>query len=451
MKFKKMRFDVVVVGAGSGLTISSYAASQGLKTALVEEGAFGGTCLNRGCIPSKVLVHTADVMREIEHAKQLGIKASGTPSWSAIQKRCWNEIDTDAKQIKRANKKDSNVTVFDARARFVGKKVLRVGNKSIEGKKVFVCVGSRPFIPPIEGLDKVRYYTSDDVMRLKRRPKSLIIIGGGYIGAELGHFFSAMGTRVTIINQNNLLVANEDAQIAAWYTKHAEKYVRCIHGASATSVSQGKQIKVTYKQKNRTGSVSADALLVATGRRPNSDLIDAKAGSLKVDRKGFIVVDKHLQTSMKGVFAIGDCVPGPMLKHKANYDAQIAVANAFGKKTSISYDTVAHAVFACPQIAAVGLTEKQAKEQNKKYRVGLYEYKNTGMGMALQRDGFVKVLVSSQDKILGCHIVGPHASILIHEVIVAMNLKRGIEGLRDAIHVHPALSEVVQRAFFDAR
>lgn len=439
-------FDVIVVGAGSGLTISSYAASQGLKTAVIEEGEFGGTCLNRGCIPSKVLVHTADVMREIEHAKKLGIRASGSASWPAIQKRCWSEIDADARRIEKGNKQNKHITVFNGRARFVEKKALRVNDQQITAKKIFLCVGSRPFVPPFEGLEQVKYYTSDDVMRLKKQPKSLIIIGGGYIGAELGHFFSALGSKVTIINRPGVLVANEDAEIAEWYTERAKKYMRCINNATAKKVSHGKQIKVTYTQKNKAGSVSADALLVATGRRPNSDLIDAEEGNLKMDERGFFVVDKYLETSVKGVFAIGDCVPGPMLKHKANYDAKVAVQNAFNKKNPASYATIAHAVFSHPQIAGVGLTEEEAKRQKRKYRVGFYEYKNTGMGLALQEDGFVKVLVD-KNRILGCHIVGPHASILIHEVIVAMNAGLGVDDIRDTIHVHPALSEVVQRAF----
>jgi len=217
---KNKVFDVIVIGAGSGLTISSGAAEMGMKVAVIDKGPFGGTCLNRGCIPSKMLIHTADIAETIKNSELFGIASKITNvDWKKIQKRVWDTIDPEAKGIEEGNRDSKNITVYKDEAVFVGNKIIKVGSQHITAKKIFICAGTRPMIPKIPGLDKVKYHTSDDVMRLPNQPKSMIVIGGGYISAELGHFFSSLGTDVTLINRGDRLLKNEDREISKAFTK----------------------------------------------------------------------------------------------------------------------------------------------------------------------------------------------------------------------------------------
>lgn len=447
------RFDVIVIGAGSGLLISSEAAARGLKVAVVEEGPFGGTCLNRGCIPSKMLIHSADVMETIKRSKLFGIKTKTTRvQWNKIMKRAWDFINAEAKKIEQANKQNKNITVYKTRAHFVGEKKLKTGKQVITADKIFICAGARPLIPPIKGLDKTPHLTSKEALRLKKQPKSMIIIGGGYIGAELAHFFGTLGTKITIVQRAPFLVNNEDAEIAQAFTKIMSKKHVVLTKATAKKVNKkGNKVEVTVEQNGKTKKLTAQKLLVATGRKPNTDLLKVENTGVNVDRKGFVKVNEFMETNVPGIYAIGDICGIWMFKHSANLEAQYAAHNAFNPKNKVRVDYTAmpHAVFGSPQIAGVGKTEDQLKNEGKKYVVGKYEYYGTGMGKTIEdKDGFVKVLVDPKTrKILGCHIIGSQASTLIHEVIIAMKARLGVQGITSAVHIHPALSEVVQRAF----
>jgi len=444
------RYDVIVIGAGSGLTISSYAAEHGMSVAIVEQGPFGGTCLNRGCIPSKMLIHSADVAEEIKHANIFGIKAKITGiEWKKLVSRVNNFVGKDAWEIEKANRKEKNVTVYKAQAKFIGRKTLEAGKDTITADKIFICAGARPSIPPIPGLQDVDFITSDEALRLKKQPKELVIIGGGYIAAELAHFFGALGTKVTIIQRGNLLMNNEDSEIAQRFTEVYKRKFNVILNANTRQVyKKGRKIAVDLDVGGKRKTVAGDALLVATGRVPNTDVLNVKAAGVEVNERGFIKVNEYLETSVPGIWAIGDIAGIYMFKHSANLEAEYAVQNAFDKKTAVDYYAMPHAAFSSPQVAAVGKTEDELKQQKIPYLKAVYDFKNTGYGKAIEdNDGFVKVLVSPTKEILGCHIIGTDASILIHEVIVAMKARLGAEGITKAVHIHPALSEVVQRAF----
>lgn len=450
------KFDAIVIGAGSGLNIVDAAAKQGINVALVENGPMGGTCLNRGCIPSKMLIHSADVAETIQTAKKFGINTKITSvDFKRIVTRVNHLIDKDARRIEKGIRSTENITLFKTQGRFVGPKTLRVGNRTIQGEKVFVFAGTRSLTPTIEGLKESGCITSTEALRLKIMPKTLTIIGGGYIAAELAHFFGTLGSNVTIIQRNNTLVPNEDTEIAQAFTKIYQKRFNVLLDALATKVQKRKRkFIVTAVQGNRKKTVASDQLLLAVGRVPNTDMLDVKKAGIETNEQGFIKTNEYLETTAEGVWAGGDIAGKYLFKHSSNLESQYMYHNAFHpeSKQPADYYAMPHAIFCSPQIAGVGMREQDIKPGT--YVVGKYWYKDTGMGAALQDDtGFVKILVKKgTGKILGCHIIGTDASTLIHEVIVAMKSGNAtVDNITKAIHVHPALSEVVQRAALNAK
>jgi dihydrolipoamide dehydrogenase len=450
---KEESFDLIVIGAGSGLEISSQAAEAGWKVAVVEQGAFGGTCLNRGCIPSKMYIHVADVMRSIQDAGKLGIRAKATGvDWKAMVKRVTGMVDADAKEIEEGNKSAKNITVFKTTAKFVGHKRLQVGDRVITAANIVIAAGTRPSIPPIPGLDKVDFITSDEALRLPKQPKSMIFIGGGYIACELAHFFGTLGTKVTVVQRSGVLLGREDREVATKFTEvFSKRFDVRLNTATNRVFRKGKLLAVEIEKDGRKSVITAEQLLVATGRKPNTDLLDVAASGVALDKNGFVQTDGFMRASVPGIWAIGDIAGKWQFKHAANLEAEYCGHNILHPKdmVPIDYAAMPHAVFSSPQLASVGHTEEELIEAKRPYQKGVYAYKDTGYGAAMmEEDGFVKVLVyPGSREILGCHIIGPHASMLIHEVVVAMKAKLGADGITQAIHVHPALSEVVQRAF----
>ncbi len=454
---KIKRFDVIVIGSGSGLEISSQAAEMGLKTAVVEKGPFGGTCLNRGCIPSKILIHSADVAETIKNSSIFGVNSKITGiNWKKIQERVWKVIDKDAKEIEQGNRENKNMRVYKTESKFVAQKTLEVGKELITADKIFICAGTRPSIPPIKGLDKIRYYTSDDVMRLKKQPSSMIIIGGGYIAAEMAHFFSSLGTKVTIVARSSPLIRDEDKDIAETFTEIVSKKYKVMLDTDTLAVNKkGNKIEVEVQEKDKKQSkkLEAEILLIATGRVPNTDILQVEKTGIKTNKNGFVAINEYTEASVPGVYAIGDIAGIYLFKHSANLEASYSAYNAFVKnqkeKIKVDYRAMPHAIFSSPQVSAVGMTEQELQDKKIKYAVGKYNYHDTAMGLAIEdKEGFVKILVEPKTrKILGCHILGTDASTLIHEVIVVMKAGLGVSGITGAVHVHPALSEVIQRAF----
>ena len=445
------KFDIIVIGAGSGLIVSSAAADKGLKVAVIEKGPMGGTCLNRGCIPSKMLIHSADVAETIHRAKIFGITPKGYAiNFKKIAERVSKTVDKDAREIENGIKADKNTALYKAEGRFIGHKTLKVGKETIKADKIVIAAGTRPFIPPIEGLKDKDYITSDEALRLKKLPKSMTIIGGGYIAAELAHFFGALGAKITIIQRNRLLIPNEDKEIAEKFTDIFKKKYNVLTEHNAVKVSKkGRNFIVIAEKNGKRKKIISEQLLIAAGRIPNTDILDVKKTGVKVNEDGFVRVNKFMETNIKGIWALGDIAGIYLFKHSANLEAQYVYNNVFYKKKKMDYYAMPHAIFTSPQIAGVGFTEQGLKKRNMPYAVGKYPYIKTGMGAALEdKDGFVKILADKKTrKILGCHIIGTEASTLIHEVVVAMKSGKGtIDNIRNSVHVHPALSEVVQRA-----
>jgi len=445
-------FNLIVIGSGSGLDVANAAAQQGLRVAIIEKGRMGGTCLNRGCIPSKLLIHSADVAETINTAKQFGINVGGfSIDFEKIVSRTNRIVDSDSDGIRQAFSETDNPKLFQHECRFVGEKTLSVGNETIKADKILIASGTRPAIPNIKGLEEeIGFLTSDEALRLKKQPRALTIIGGGYIAAELAHFFGSLGTKISIIQRRGVLVPNEDEEVAAKFTEVFSKKYNVYLGYNVESVSKDNAI-FRVNANNSSGEkikVDSDQLLVATGRTPNSDLLDLPKTGVKTDGRGFVKVDEYLETNVMGIFALGDAAGRYLFKHAANHEAQYAYHNlVHGKKIPVDYTAMPHAIFSSPQIAGAGYTEQELKKNKTAYSRAVYPYIKTAMGEAIEdRDGFAKFLVSKEGRILGCHIIGSNASILIHEALVAMKLGAGIGSIATTVHIHPALSEVVSRA-----
>jgi len=467
-------YDLIVIGAGSGLNIVSTAVELGKKTAIIEEGSMGGTCLNRGCIPSKMIIHSADIANTIRNSWKFGVYSQiNKIDLKKVTERASKAVDSEAKEIENWYTKQRNPKFYKGTARFTGYKTLEINGFKIKGKKIVIASGARPSIPLIEGIDKVPYITSKEALRLTKIPKSMIIIGGGYIGAELGYFYAEMGCKITILQRNDLLIPNEDEEVAElftklWKRKHNSVNVTVLTSSNAVKVEvnggkvvvyaenaetkraakKGDARNLVTKKKLVTRKIEADKLLIASGLTPNTDILNVKATGVKINKKGYVEVDKYLETNVKGIYAFGDVVGKYMFKHSANMESEYVMNNLYHRKRIVDYTAMPHAIFTNPQIAGVGLTEQEARKKNKNYAIAKYKYADTGMGLALdEKDGFVKYIIDKKTrKILGCHIIGPQASAIIHEVVVVMKNNGNINMISDSVHIHPSLSEVLQRA-----
>lgn len=454
-------FDVIVIGSGSGMIVASYAVENGLKVALVDKGPpLGGTCLNWGCIPSKMLIYPADVVTVIQEAEKIGVKAKiESIDFPKIMNRMRHLITEESQMIAKGVEDTPNIKWFKDVGEFISDYTMQVGSKKIRGDKIFIASGARPFIPPIKGIDGVRYLTNETLLNLEKLPKSIIIIGGGYIGCEYGHFFASMGSKVTIIEMGPKLVPAEEPEISELLKKEMLKRMAILTSHQVIEVKEKNGIKTVVAKDNNSQQVkefSAEALLIAVGRKPNSDLLKPEKTGVEIDNKGFIKVNEYLETTKENIWAFGDAINKQMFRHAANYEAQVVLHNAFGegKKVPINLFATPHAVFTHPPIASVGLTEADAKKEFKKILVGYYHFKDTAKGSAMGNpEGFVKVIIDHDTgRILGGHIIGPFAPELIQEIVNAMNYGKGTYApIVTAMHIHPAATEVVKWAFGNLR
>ena len=448
-------FDLCIIGTGSGNSIIDERFDH-LNVALVEMGTFGGTCLNVGCIPSKMFVYLADLAASTVQAVRLGVDLDlQGVRWREIQERIFGRIDPKAASGRSYRQQSNNVTVFDGRARFVGPRELEVGAaQTITSDRIVIAAGSRPVIPDLPGLSSVEFHTSDTVMRLLELPESMIIIGGGYIAAEFAHVFSAFGTSVTVLNRSEVLLRREDVEVAKRFTDLLGRRVDVRLNTSVTSVEKTDDGRVRVHVKGPEGErdpLDTKILLVATGRTSNGDTMDPARGGIDVDDEGLIVVDPYQKTTAEGVFALGDVCSRQQLKHIANSDARVVQHNLLHPDSMIANDRrfVPRAVFSMPQVASVGLTEAEAAEQGIDYVISKQDYGETAYGWAMEdHDHFVKLIADDSSKLLlGAHIVGPQASSLIQPLIHAMSFEQPApEVARGQYWIHPAMTEVIENA-----
>ena len=445
-------YDIIVIGSGCGMLMVEEALAHGLDVALVDKGPLGGTCLNLGCIPSKTLIVPADRITEIQEGKKLGIEAEiKNIDFGSIMERLRRDRRETQSHIREGNSHTENLDFYEGVGHFVEDYTLEINGERIKGDKILIASGSRPSVPPIKGLDEIDYWTSETVLEISERPDSLIIIGGGYIGVEYAHFFAAMGTKVTVIEMADRLVLGEEPEISDLLMRKLSERMDVYTDTLVEEVrgnAESGGITAAAKDKNtgETKEIAAQRVMVATGRSSNADLLKVENTGVETDKRGFVKVNEHLETSKANIFAVGDANGKYMFTHMANREALVAVENILHKgKVKMNYSATPHAIFSHPQIASVGLTERQAR-RNGNILVGRAKYSDTAYGQALmEEDGFAKAIVDKgSGKILGFHIIGPYATMVIQEVTNAMTSGGGIHEINRGIHIHPTLPELIQ-------
>ena len=449
------QFDVIVIGSGSGMLVASAAVDQGLKVALVEHGKMGGTCINAGCVPSKMLIYPTDFVATVKKSAKIGINATvNSVDFNNIMSRMHELVNEDTSHQGAAVQATQKLTWFKESGEFISDYTMQVGEHTIRAEIIFIVSGARPAIPLIKGIDKIDYLTSDTVLELQTPPKSILIIGGGYIGMEYGHFFADIGTKTIILQRPPRVLPEEEPEISMLLKAEMQQKMEIFTGYEALEAKKEGTIRTVIGRNSLDGSLkefSAEAIMIATGRASNADILKPEKTGVKLDDHNFIKVNEYLETSKKNIWAFGDAIGIQMFKHVANYEAGVAWHNALhDHRVKIDFSAAPHAVFSNPQIASVGLTQEQAKAKVGNILVGHALYRDTAMGAAMGfPEGFVKVIVERQTgKILGAHIIGPEASILIQEIVNAMVSNGGtFEPIAQAMHIHPAMCEVVQNAF----
>ncbi|MDA8169283.1 MAG: dihydrolipoyl dehydrogenase [Nitrospiraceae bacterium] len=452
-------YDVLVLGAGDvGLSIAFKAAASGAKVALVDKGNVGGTCVNVGCVPSKMLVFAADRVMEITEARRIGISARiENIDFPFIMERMRNAVKNGREAIEEAIRSERNVGLFRGRARFTGTYSVQVDGEKLEAEKIFIATGARPLVPPVEGLEDAGYLTNETVLGLAELPRSIAIIGGGYIAVEYGHFFSAMGAKVHLIEQQEKLLAQEEPEISVLLERKLSERLEIHTGSlarrAAKKAAGGTEILIEDKN-GRESRIEADKIMVATGRKSNADLLDIEKAGIKTGRGNYIEVDDYLRTNMENVWALGDAAGRQMFTHAGDKEAEVAWHNAsHPEKMRMDFGAVPNAVFTCPQIASVGLTEGEAREKGHGVLVGKTRYLDIVKGRAMQEeDGFAKAVVDGRTgRILGFHIIGPEAADLIQEVANAFADGATAKSLTEKMHIFPALSGLVVEALTNLR
>jgi dihydrolipoamide dehydrogenase len=450
-------YDVILIGTGSGLNITGAMQEQDpeLKMAIIDKDEPGGICLTRGCIPSKLLLYPAEVLRTVQAAGQFGIDVQLRGiSFEKVMERMAQETGNEIEQIRHALSHSPNVSYYHASAEFVGPYTLKVGNETIKAPLIFLCTGSRPHIPQIKGLDKAGYLTSDTVLKLRKLPASIGIIGGGYIAAEYGHFFASMGSKVTIMGRRPQFLPEEDPEISQMARAEMSRHVTILTSTQVVEVEHSltghKTLVGVDRSTGQRFTVPVDEILVAAGRASNADILHPERSGILVDEKGWINTDEYLETAQPGIWALGDALGKYMFKHVANYESAIVYYNAVLKrKVPADYHAVPHAVFTQPEIASVGFREAEAIQTLGKENIllGRARFQDTAKGEAMNATGLVKVVAKTENEaIIGAHIVGPQASVLIQELVTLMYTGAGAPAIKNGMHIHPALGEVVERA-----
>ncbi|BBX93316.1 mycothione reductase [Mycolicibacterium boenickei] len=452
-------YDLTIIGTGSGNSVldERYA---GKKVAICEQGTFGGTCLNVGCIPTKMFVYAADVADTIKASARYGIDSHiDKVRWPDIVARVFGRIDPIAAGGEDYRRNDPDITVYASHTRFGpktadGRYTLRTeAGDEFSSDQVVIAAGSRAYVPPAIVDCGVTYYTSDDIMRIPELPEHLVIVGGGFVAAEFAHVFSALGVRVTIVVRGDCLLSHCDETICHEFSAlAAEKWDLRRHENVIGSHHEGDQIVLELDDGK---TLPADMLLVATGRIPNGDLLDAELAGVEVDEDGLVIVDEYQRTTARGIFALGDVSSDFQLKHVANHESRVVKENLLrdwdDTEAMVRSDHrfVPSAVFTEPQIAMVGLTEEQARDEGYDYVTKVQAYGDTAYGWAMEDTTGIAKLIGDRTtgKILGAHIMGYQASSIIQPLIQAMSFgQTAQEVARGQYWIHPALAEVIENA-----
>ena len=462
------KFDLVIVGGGAGMLVMDAALSYGLKCAIIEKDKFGGTCLTKGCIPSKMLVYPADFIRETESAKRFGIIAQKPEiDWKAISSRMWEQIDF-SKQIEERIKEMGNLTLFKGKGTFVSNKEMVIqyengqADEIIEGDRFVIATGAKSQVPKVQGLEETGYITSEDFFgeQYPEKPwKSLVIIGSGAISLEFAHIFSAFGTEVTMVARSERILKKEDIDIAVFVHKQfLTNGINILTERDIVSVSREGGMKVVTVENRNTKErnvIRCEEILVASGSQSTAKDLGLKEAGLEADKDGWINTNEYLETNQPNIWAIGDVNGKYQFRHKANHEAQVVTHNLFSneEKKQVNYHATPWAIFTHPQVGRVGATEAELIDQGIPYLTAKNYYSEVVGGRAMgfknndEDNGFVKVLVGHDKRILGVHIVGPQAATLTQPFVYLMNMEiksdlRAYDVIDESMIIHPSLSEL---------
>ncbi len=431
----------------------------GQRVALVNRGPTGGTCLNNGCIPSKMLIYPADVIRTLQDARAVGVKASVDEiDFRKIMSRMHEVVNRTRTNLEEDLKTKENLTYYQETAEFISDYVLKVGQRTITAPKFVIGTGARTLVPSIPGLEESGYLDNVSLLDLEAPPQSLIIIGAGYIGCEYGHFFSAIGTDVTMLGRSPMVLSGEDPEASGLLQKVLSQYVRMATGHEVVRVEKKEGKKIVSAKDMTDGNIrqfEADEILLAAGRRSNADLFHPEKTGVETDVHGWIKVNEYLETSKKDIWALGDALGRHMFRHNANYESKVVIHNLLYAKRKedrekVDYHAVPYAIFSHPQVAGVGMKEAEAVAKGLKVLVGRARYTDVAKGVAMaEENGLVKVVLEEESgRILGATIVGPMSPELIQQVVYLMNTEDQdlVPVIRSQV-IHPTINEVLTRAF----
>ncbi|CAH2212414.1 dihydrolipoyl dehydrogenase [Tepidibacter aestuarii] len=446
---------IAVIGGGPGGYVAAIKASMmGADVTLIEKKRVGGTCLNVGCIPTKALLACSEMLMNVRESESYGINIDGDidADFESMMDRKDKIVDQLVKGIEFLFDK-KGVKLVNGFGKLISKNEIAVskedGSKEvIKADKIILATGSVPIVPPMFPYDGEKVITSDEALNLKELPESMLIVGGGVIGCEFGQFFRTLGTKVSIVEMADQVLPFEDKDVAKQLQRSFKKDKIKLLTGKKIQICNIKDDEVVANLDNGK-SVEADIMLVSVGRKPYLENLGIEELGIKTER-GKIVVDEKMQTNVDGIYAIGDIVDSPFLAHVASKEGMIAVENALGKDKNINYTAIPRCVYTEPEVAGVGLTEKQLEEKGIQYKIGKFEFRGLGKAQAIGKfQGFIKVLADNEDKIVGASVVGPHATDLLTELTLAVNLGLTVEQVGDVIHPHPTLSEGLMEALHD--
>ncbi len=446
-------FDLIIIGTGSGNSILS-SDFDDMNVALVEKGVFGGTCLNVGCIPSKMFVYAAEIAEHARHGERLGLDLSfNGADWPKIRDRVFDRIDPIAAGGEQYRVEEcGNVTVFKGEGKFIGPKRLAVNDEIITADTILVAAGARSFTPDVPGLAETGYHTSDTIMRVDELPEHLIVLGGGFIASEMSHVFGGLGSKVTIVNRGSTLLKAEDDDIRLAFTEAYRTRFDVLTDTQILEVRRtdsGVEVDVSVLGDHRT--LVGDQILVAMGRVPNGDSLCVTNTGVEVDHQGYVVTDEYMRTNVDGIWALGDVTNPAQLKHTANAEAKIVAHNIIHPDDLQAKDLsfTPSAVFGYPQVASVGMKERDCRLEDIPYVVKIQHYGDVAYGWAMEDDtSFVKLIAHEHTReLIGAHIIGPQASTLLQQLVQGMRFGQTVDEMATGqIWTHPALPEVIENA-----
>lgn len=443
---------IIIIGGGPGGYVAAIKAAMSVAdVTIIEKSKIGGTCLNVGCIPTKALLASSEVLSQIENASKFGLEVEGNVkiNFNEIMSRKDKIVTQLVSGIEFLfNKK--GVNYIKGFGSLMNKNTIKVEKEDgtteiLQGDRIILATGSVPVVPKLFPYDGMKVVTSDELLNIKKLPKSIIIVGGGPIGCEIGQFFRKLGTEITIVEMKSHIVPLEDEDVAKQLARSFKMdKIKVIANDAITNVTiEGNDV---VAELGSGKLIKSELMLVAVGRKPYFQGLGLENIGIKTE-KGKICVNDNMETNVSGIFAIGDLVDSPALAHVAEKEGIIAVENALGKNKIISYKAVPNCVFTEPEIASVGINEEMAKEKKIEYKIGKFDFRSLGKAQAIGKiQGFVKIIADSDNKIIGASIVGPHATDMLGELTLAVQYELNIDSLSDIIYPHPTLSEAVMEA-----